>query len=89
MPMPSLMRFRPYRIALIAGALVVGHGSVAATSAPPTAVPDDVRALVASTDTLLAYKSADLYDDGMQSAVMVIRHPVTGKSDYDFDSNPC
>jgi len=86
---PSLFRSQPYRVALIAGAMLFGHDSVAATSAPPPAVPDDVRALVASTDTLLAYKSADLYNDGMQSAVIVIRHPVTGKSDYDFDSNPC
>ena len=89
MLMPSLLRSQPYRIALIAGAMLFGHDSVAATSAPPPALPDDVRALVASTDTLLAYKSADLYNDGMQSVVMVIRHPVTGKSDYDFDSNPC
>jgi hypothetical protein len=48
-----------------------------------------VRALIAPTDTLLAYKPADLYGDGNQAAVIVVRHQVSGKSDYDFDSNPC
>lgn len=73
--------------------LVVGQIAFACTAAPhstfPTAVPNAVRALVAPTDTLLAYKSADLYGDGIQAAAIVVRHQVSGKSDYDFDSNPC
>jgi len=89
MPIPNLIRFRRYRGALLVGAMLVGHGAIAAPSGPATAVPGDVSTLVASTDTLLAYKSADLYGDGTQAAVIVIRHPVNGKSDYDFDSNPC
>ena len=60
-----------------------------AANASATCLPSDVRALVAPTDTLLAYKSADLYGDSTQAVVMVIRHPVSGKSDYDFDNNPC
>ncbi len=89
MHMPSLFRFRRYRIVLLFGAMLAAYGAIAATSVPTTAVPSDVKALVASTDMLLAYKSADLYGDGTQSAVIVIRHPVNGKSDYDFDNNPC
>ncbi len=54
-----------------------------------TTVPDDVRALVAPTDTLLAYKATDLYGDGQQAAVVVVRHPIHGKTDYDFNNNPC
>ncbi|MEP7186972.1 MAG: hypothetical protein ABI767_14165 [Rhodanobacter sp.] len=54
-----------------------------------TTIPNDVRALVVSTDTLLAYKPADLYGDKTQAAVIVIRHPISGKSDYDFADNPC
>lgn len=61
----------------------------ASADTSPTAVPNEVRALVAPTDTLLAYKPADLYGDGNQAAVIVIRHQVSGKSDYDFDNNPC
>jgi hypothetical protein len=78
-------------------ALLLGHFAslvafacaAAPADRPPTAVPNDVRALVQSTDTLLAYKPADLYSDNIQAAVIVIRHPISGKSDYDFDDNPC
>lgn len=83
---------RSYGFVLL-GALAVNTIAFACTAAPidtsTTAVPNDVRALVAPTDTLLAYKPADLYGDGSQAAVIVVRHQVTGKSDYDFDNNPC
>ncbi|AND68946.1 hypothetical protein ATSB10_14920 [Dyella thiooxydans] len=52
-------------------------------------MPADVRALVAPTDTLLAYKAADLYRDGSWAAVIVVRHPASEMSDLDFDHNPC
>ncbi|OZB58513.1 MAG: hypothetical protein B7X39_19010 [Lysobacterales bacterium 14-68-21] len=86
-----------YRSAIILGKLLAGCSAalmVFACSASPadtstTAVPQDVRALVAPTDTLLAYKAADLYGDGSQAAVIVVRHQASEKSDYDFDSNPC
>ena len=65
----------------------------ACTAAPvdntSTTVPQDVRALIAPTDTLLAYKAADLYGDGSWAAVVVVRHPATEMSDLDFDHNPC
>lgn len=62
-------------------------GSPAETSS--IVVPQDVRALIAPTDTLLAYKAADLYGDGSRAAVIVVRHQASEKSDYDLDSNPC
>ncbi len=71
------------------GAGLIAFACTAAPIDTLTTVPNDVRALVASTDTLLAYKPADLYGDGNQAAVIVVRHHVTGKSDYDFDNNPC
>jgi hypothetical protein len=75
---------------LAIGASLIGFGCTASPAGAPQAeVPNDVRALVAPTDTLLAYKPADLYGDSNQAAVIVVRHPVSGKSDYDFDSNPC
>lgn len=76
---------------LTLGAGLIASACTAAVpvSTPPTEVPSDVRALVAPTDTLLAYKAADLYNDGVQAAVIVIRHQVSGMSDYDFDNNPC
>jgi hypothetical protein len=70
-------------------ALMVFACTAAPTDTSPTAVPKDVRALMASADTLLAYKTADLYGDGSQAAVIVVRHQTSKKSDYDFDSNPC
>lgn len=96
-PIPTRIRLRRSRGALLFGALVVGHGAgliafactAATVDTPSTTVPNDVRALVAPTDTLLAYKPADLYGDGTQGAVIVIRHQINGKSDYDFDNNPC
>lgn len=86
-----------YRSAIILGKLLAGCSAalmVFACSASPadtstTAVPQDVHALVAPTDTLLAYKATDLYGDGSQAAVIVVRHQASEKSDYDFDSNPC
>ncbi|HEV2680900.1 MAG TPA: hypothetical protein VGV14_10410 [Rhodanobacter sp.] len=69
---------------------LIGFGCTAAPAGvSQTEVPNDVRALVTPTDTLLAYKPADLYGDGTQAAVIVIRHQLSGKSDYDFDKNPC
>lgn len=77
--------------------LLIGYGvsvaTLGCTAAPagtkPVIVPDDVRALVAQTDTLLAYKAADLYGDGSWAAVMVVRHQASESSDFDFDHNPC
>ena len=96
-PIPTRIQLRRSRGALLFGALVVGHGAgliafactAAPVDTPATAVPSDVRALVTPTDTLLAYKAADLYGDSTQGAVIVIRHQINGKSDYDFDDNPC
>jgi hypothetical protein len=92
-PTPARNRLHRSRGVLLLGALVAGQIPFACTAAPihtsPTAVPNDVRALVAPTDTLLAYKPADLHGDGIQGAAIVVRHQVSGKSDYDFDSNPC
>jgi hypothetical protein len=56
---------------------------------PATDASQDLHAFVAATDTLLAYKAADLYQDGVEEAVIVVRHKISGKSDYDFDDNPC
>jgi hypothetical protein len=96
-PISLRIRSRQPRNALLFAALVVSYSAAfvaftctaTTTDTPATTVPNDVRALVAPTDTLLAYKPADLYGDGNQAAVIVIRHHVTGKSDYDFDNNPC
>lgn len=87
----------PCRSTMAIGKLLAGCSAalmvLACTASPADtssiAVPQDVRALVAPADTLLAYKAADLYGDGSQAAVIVLRHPVSEKSDYDFDSNPC
>lgn len=98
--MPSISpNHRPltYRSAMVLGKLLAGCSAAlavfACTASPtdtsPANVPQDVRALVAPTDTLLAYKTADLYGDGSQAAVIVVRHPASAQSDYDFDSNPC
>lgn len=85
------------RGAILLGILAMGFGvglmASACTASPagtPLAtVPNDVRALVAPADKLLAYKAADLYGDGTRAAVMVVRHHTSEKSDYDFDNNPC
>lgn len=85
----------PCRGAMAIGKLLAGCSAAlmvfACTASPantsPRAVPQEVRALVAPTGTLLAYKPADLYEDGSQAAVIVVRHPASEKSDY--DSNPC
>lgn len=87
----------PSRGAITIGKLLAGCSAAlmifACTASPAdissTAVPQDVRALMAPTDTLLAYKAADLYGDGSRAAAIVVRHQVSDKSDYDFDSNPC
>lgn len=77
-------------IALVLGASLFAQGCMAAQADPsPSAVPGDVRALMDPTDTLLAYKPADLFGDGTPAAVIVVRHPVGANNDYDFDSNPC
>lgn len=93
LPIPAHIRSHRSRGALVIGTLAVCLITFACmavpANTPSTAVPNDVRALVAPTDTLLAYKPADLYGDGSQAAVIVVRHEVDGKSDYDFDSNPC
>lgn len=96
-PIPHRIRSRQPRNALLLAALVLSYsaGFVAftctatTTDTPATSIPNEVRAVVASTDTLLAYKPADLYGDGVQAAVIVVRHQVSGKSDYDFGNNPC
>lgn len=100
--MPLDRRPLPYRSAMAFGKLLAGCSAAlmvfactvspadtSSTAVPQTAVPQDVRALVAPADTLLAYKAADLYGDGSQAAVIVVRHQASEKSDYDFDSNPC
>lgn len=87
----------PHRGAMAITTLLAGCSAAlmvfACTATPAetssTEVPQDVRALVAPADTLLAYKAADLYGDGSQAAVIVVRHQASEKSDYDFDSNPC
>ena len=86
---PSRNRLRRSRGAVFLAGLIASACTAAPIDTPATAVPNEVRALVAPTDTLLAYKPADLYGDGNQAAVIVVRHHVTGKSDYDFDDNPC
>lgn len=83
---------RQFRGTLMLAALVIGNFALAQTTlteASLTAVPTEVRAFVAPTDTLLAYRTADLYGDGAQAAVIVVRHQFNGKSDYNFDENPC
>lgn len=85
----------PCRGTMAIGKLLAGCGAAlmvfACTASPAdtssAAVPQEVRALVASKDTLLAYKAADLYGDGSQAAVIVVRHPANEKSDD--DRNPC
>lgn len=77
---------------LLAGcsaALMVLACTAAPANTPSITVPQDVRALIAPTDTLLAYKEANLYGDGSWAAVIVVRHPVSEMSDLDFDHNPC
>jgi hypothetical protein len=86
---PSRNRLRRSRGYLLLAALTASACTAAPINTPATAMPNDVRALLAPTDTLLAYKPADLYGDGNQAVVIVIRHQVSGKSDYDFDNNPC
>lgn len=79
------------------GKLLIGCGislmALGCTASPtepkPVVVPDDVHALIEPTDTLLAYKTADLYGDGSWAAVIVVRHQASEMSDYDFDHNPC
>jgi hypothetical protein len=83
------IRSRQSHGALILASLFASVCTASPIDTPRTAVPNDVRALVAPADTLLAYKAADLYGDGNPAAVIVVRHPVNGKSDYDFDNNPC
>lgn len=87
----------PRRGAMAIGKLLAGCSAVvmafACTAAPvstsSTTVPQDVRALIAPTDTLLAYKAADLYGDDSWATVIVVRHYASEMSDLDFDSNPC
>lgn len=88
-PFPSRNRLRRSRGVLLLACLIASACAAASIDTPATAAPKDVRALFAPTDTLLAYKPADLYSDGNQAAVIVVRHHVEGKSDYDFDNNPC
>lgn len=72
---------------------MLAAGQITCAAAPidtfQGSVPTEVRAFLAPADTLLAYKPADLYGDGHRAAVIVVRHQVSGKSDYDFDNNPC
>lgn len=94
---PLRYRCSHYRDAIALGKLITwcGAGLMAlACAASPaktsmTTVPEDVHALVAPTDKLLAYKPADLYGDGTPDAVIVVRHTASEHSDYDFESNPC
>lgn len=92
-------RHRPprRRNALVLGKLIAGGSAglmafacmAVPANMPSTTVPENVRALVAPTDKLLAYKPADLYGDGTPGAVLVVRHQASEKSDYDFENNPC
>lgn len=52
---------------------------------PSTNVPDNIRALLAPSDTLLAYKAVDSLGGGGKGAVIVIRHALTD----DRLHNPC
>lgn len=96
-PLFSRSRLRRLRRTLFLRALIVGHAAgliaLACTAepirTPADSMPNDVRALVAPTDTLLAYKAADLYGDGSPAAVIVVRHQISGQRNYDFDDNPC
>jgi hypothetical protein len=77
---------------LLAGcstALMVLACTASPADTSSTVVPQDVRALVAPTDTLLAYKAADLYGDGSWAAAIVVRHKTSEMSDLNFEHNPC
>lgn len=74
---------------LIAGCSAGLMASAGMATPAKTTVPADVRALVAPTDKVLAYKAADLYGDGILGAVLVVRHQASEMSDYDFENNPC
>lgn len=65
-------------------ALMVFACTAAPANTSSTSLPQDVSALIAPPDTLLAYKAADLYGDGSWAAVVVVRHPASEMSDYDF-----
>lgn len=91
-------RSLPRRGTMAIGKLLAGCSAAvvafACTAAPintssTTPLPHDVGALIAPTDTLLAYKAADLYGDGSWAAVIVVRPPSSEMSDLDFDHNPC
>lgn len=69
---------------------ILGSGSgafaVGAPADPPsTKIPDNIRALLAPSDTLLAYKAADSLEGDGNGAVIVIRHALTD----DRSHNPC
>jgi hypothetical protein len=61
----------------------------AATSNRVETIPADVLTFVSPTDTLLAYKASDLYNDGLPAAVIVVRHLSDERTDGDFNNNPC
>ena len=92
-----MLSVSPDRGAIAIGKLLAGCSAAvmafACTAAPVNTssktVPLDVGALIAPTDTLLAYKAADLFGDGSWAAVIVVRHPASEMSDLNFDHNPC
>jgi len=94
---PARHRSARRRSTVVLGKLIAGGSAglmaFACTALPAntssTTVPKNVRALVAPTDKVLAYKRADLYGDGTSGAVLVVRHQASEKSDYDFEGNPC
>lgn len=94
---PARQRPPRRRSATILGKLIAGGSAglmafactAVPANTPSTTVPKKVRALVAPTDKVLAYKPADLYGDGTPGAVLVVRHQASEKSDYDFEDNPC
>jgi hypothetical protein len=70
-------------------ASLVAIACAAATANRVENIPADVLAFVSPTDTLLAYKASDLYNDGLPAAVIVVRHLSDEKFGGDFNNNPC
>lgn len=60
----------------------------AAKDAAAQPVPEEVREFVPDGSTLLAYKKFDLTGDGVDDAVIIVRHPVLEQY-ANYKNNPC
>ncbi|MET0505672.1 MAG: hypothetical protein ABWZ85_10110, partial [Luteibacter sp.] len=69
-------------------ALAISTSVFSAAASERDATPPDVLRFVGPEDTLLAYKSGDLFCLGMPGAVLIVRHPIPNGA-YAFDRNPC